>query len=97
MITAAQSLELAEDQLSHKYASWMLQLGDINVLAEQVAKANSDPICASSGCWKSDYAKSMDDKIVQYPNDGLDADVKHTLKHEEAASESTGFVWDPMA
>jgi len=99
MITAAHSLDLAEDQLHHKYASWMLQLDDINTLAEQVQSANakSDPICASSGCWKSDYTKKMEDKIVQYPDDPLDSDVRHTLKHEDAASESIGHVWDPMA
>ena len=64
MIDAKVNLDLAENQLSHKYASWMLQLDDIQNMAEIEGRALSDPICASSGCWKSDYTKKMDDKIV---------------------------------
>jgi len=97
MIDAKTNLDLVENQLNHKYASWMLQLDDIQNMAEIEAQAKSDPICASSGCWKSDYTKKMDDKIVQYPNDPLDSDVRHTLKHEDAASEYYGHTWDPLA
>merc|ERR1711977_471290 len=79
---------MAEDQLSHKYADWMgVQLN-----------AESDPVCASSGCWHSDWFKHQNDKIVQYPDpvaDGYDKDVATTLKNERAASESTGYKWDP--
>ena len=64
MIDAKKNLELAEGMLNHKYASWMIQLDDIQNLAEQEAKAKSDPICPSSGCWKSDYSKKVEDKIV---------------------------------
>jgi len=97
MITAAHSLELAEDQLNHKYASWMVQLDDIQNMAELEAKAKSDPVCGSGGCWKSDYTKKVDDKIVQYPQDGLDSDVKSTLKHEEGAADYYGHhSWAPI-
>ena len=64
MIDAKTNLDLDENQLNHKYASWMLQLDDIQNMAEIEERALSDPICASSGCWKSDYTKKMDDKIV---------------------------------
>ena len=52
-------------------------------------EAHSDPICASSGCWHSDWFKENKEKIAQYPDpeaDGLSEDVKTTLAHEKAAS-----------
>ena len=64
MIDAAKNLDIVEGQLNHKYASWMLQLDDIQNMAEIEVQAKSDPICSSAGCWKSDYTKKMDDKIV---------------------------------
>ena len=51
-----------------------------------LTQKKSDPVCGSGGCWKSDYSKKIEAGIVQYPDpdaQGLDSDVKTTLKHEE--------------
>merc|ERR1712127_10515 len=90
MIDAKTNLDLVENKMGHKYAEWMGLQTD----------AESDPICASSGCWHSDWFKANQDKIAQYPNpeaDGLSEDVKTTLKNEKAASEAIGYDWDPWA
>lgn len=55
---------------------------------------NSDPICSSAGCPKSEYVKAEEAKVVQYPDPStLDSDVTHTLNHEDAASTALGHVW----
>jgi len=64
------------------------------------AQTTSDPVCASSGCWHSDWFKNSQDKIEQYPNpeaDGLDEETKITLANEKAASASLNVDWDPWA
>jgi len=88
MTDAATNLDLVEGQMGHKYAEWMGLQTDVV----------SDPICASSGCWHSDWFKKNQEKVTQYPNpeaDGLSEDVKTTLKHERAAGEALGVDWDP--
>jgi len=99
MTDAKVNLDLVENKMGHKYAEWMgLQTDDVHQsLAEIVSQAKSDPICSSAGCWKSDYTKKMDDKIVQYPDDGLDSDVRGSLKHADNAEEYYGHTWDPWA
>jgi hypothetical protein len=90
MTDAAVNLDLVENKMGKKYAEWMGLQTDVS----------SDPICASSGCWHSDWFKASQDKIVGYPNpeaDGLSADVKTTLANEQAASEAIGYDWDPWA
>jgi len=90
MIDAKVNLDLVENQLNHKYADWMGVQTD----------AMSDPVCASSGCWHSDWFKANKESIAQYPNpeaDGLSEDVKITLANEAAASKSIGYDWDPWA
>lgn len=92
MISAAHSLDLAEDITGKKYAAWMGVQTDADI------NEGSDPVCSSSGCWHSDYFKHQEDKIIQYPDpvaDGYDKDVATTLKHEKEASASTGLTWDP--
>jgi len=70
MVTSAHSLELTEDKMNHKYADWM------NLQTE------SDPVCASSGCWHSEFFKHMNDKIIAYPDpvaDGFDEEVSASI------------------
>jgi len=58
----------------------------------------SDPICASSGCPKSEYTEEEEDKIVQYPSpteQGLDHDIKVTHANEANASKDLGHNWIP--
>jgi len=97
MVTSANSLEMSEDRLNHKYADWMkLQTGAENINLNQ---EKSDPVCSSAGCWKSSYTKHMEDKIVQYPDpeaQGLDSDIKHTLHHEDLTSDYYGHNWDVL-
>merc|ERR1712127_276044 len=90
MTDAKVNLDLVENKMGHKYAEWMGLQTDVE----------SDPICASSGCWHSDWFKANQAKIQQYPNpeaDGLSEDVKTTLANEKAASEAIGYDWDPWA
>ena len=90
MTDAKVNLDLVENKMHHKYAEWMGLQTDVE----------SDPICASSGCWHSDWFKANQAKIEQYPNpeaDGLSEDVKTTLANEKAASEAIGYDWDPWA
>ena len=87
IVVSQNNLKTAETTLNHEYDVLNVQL-------------NSDPICSSAGCWKSDYTKKEEDKIIQYPDpaaQGLDSDIKHTLKHEENASASIGHEWNPLA
>jgi len=87
MIHTAKHLGAAEVSNKHK---WVIE--DVQLDAE------SDPICSSAGCWKSEYTKARDEKIVQYPDpdeQGLDSDVKHTLGHEADASVKLKHTWNP--
>jgi hypothetical protein len=62
----------------------------------QLSQLNSDPICSSAGCWKSNYSKKVEERIVQYPDpaaQGLDSDIRDTMNHEQAASTQYGKVW----
>jgi hypothetical protein len=91
MVITAKNLADSQTNLGHKWVIDDVQLGS------QV-NANSDPICASSGCPKSEYTEAEEAKIVQYPDpdaQGLDHDVKLTLAHEGAASDRLGHVWHP--
>jgi hypothetical protein len=69
-------LDLSEGNLKHKWVIEDVQLD-----------SSSDPHCSSSGeCWKSDFTKKMEAKIVQYPDpdaQGLDEDVINTLNHHD--------------
>ena len=90
MTDAKVNLDLVEGKMNHKYAEWMGLQTDLE----------SDPVCASSGCWHSDWFKANQAKIEQYPNpeaDGLSEDVKTTLANEAAASSALGVDWDPWA
>jgi len=63
---------------------------DVTELVQQ----KSDPICSSVGCPKSKAEQEAQSKIIQYPVDvPLDADVRHTIKHEEMASDELGHSW----
>jgi len=88
MRNTAGSIEQIEDRENHKFEPW------------NFVQTESDPVCASSGCWHSAWFKHQQDKIVGYPDpmaDGFDSDVSTTLKNEAAASASTGHTWDPWA
>jgi hypothetical protein len=74
-ITDTQShLGYAEGQRKHKWEIEDLQLAN-------------DPQCSSSGeCWRSKFSKTLEAKIVQYPDpeaQGLDSDVLDTLNHHD--------------
>ena len=90
IVTTDKNLDDAEKNLGHHW-ELAVQLGSsIN--------HKSDPICASSGCPKSDYTEEEEAKIVQYPDpyaQGLDSDILHTHKHERDASQALQHVWIP--
>lgn len=52
-------LGIAEGIRQHKWNIANVQLD---------AELASDPICPSSGCWKSEYTKEVEKSIVQYPD-----------------------------
>merc|ERR1712147_611322 len=82
MISTAKHLGDAENSLGHK---WVID--DLQINSD--VKTNSDPICGSLGCEKSQWTKDEEAKIVQYPDpyaQGLAADIRHTLQHEGDAS-----------
>merc|ERR1712146_285288 len=84
-ITSTQAhLGATETKLQHKWVIEDVQLDE-----------QSDPICSSAGCWKSEYTKQADEKIVQYPDPSdLDEDVDNTLAHETLASKKVGHTWN---
>ena len=84
VITTQKNLKNSEVRLGHTY---------------QLAELESDPACSSAGCWKSEYTKKREDKIVQYPDpkvDGLDHDVIVTLNNEKNASGALQHNWNPL-
>jgi len=90
IITTNKNLADTEKNLGHHWA--------LAVQLDSDVKTKSDPICASSGCPKSEYTEAEEAKIVQYPDpyaQGLDADILHTHAHEAAASDRLGHVWIP--
>ena len=83
MKNTAGHLGLSEGMNKHK---WVIE--DVQL--------DSDPICSSAGCWKSEFTKQMDAKVVQYPDpeaQGLDSDVQHTIDHEQLASGLLSHKW----
>ena len=57
----------------------------------------SDPICSSAGCDMSTGAKKAKDAVVHYPNpeeQGLDSDIKHSIKSEADTSTKLGHSWN---
>ena len=90
IITTNKNLADTEKNLGHHWA--------LAVQLDSDVKQKSDPICASSGCPKSEYTEAEEAKIVQYPDpyaQGLDSDILHTHTHEAAASSRLGHVWIP--
>jgi hypothetical protein len=93
MITTAKNLQDSQTKLGHK---WVIEEESSYKPNYIQLESKSDPICSSSGCEKSKYTEEEEAKIVQYPDPSLlDSDIRHTLKHEGAASVSRGHVWIP--
>lgn len=85
MKSTASHLGLAEGIRKHK---WNIE--DVQLDAELA----SDPICPSSGCWKSDWTKEQEAAIVHYPDpdeQGLDGDILDSQENEKLAG---NFVVD---
>jgi hypothetical protein len=90
IITTNKNLADSEKNLNHHWALAVQLDSNIN--------GRSDPICASSGCPKSEYTEEEEDKIVQYPDpnaQGLDHDIKVTHANEANASQTLGHKWIP--
>ena len=80
ILSTNKNLADSERRLRHH---WALA---VQLEAESNINGKSDPICASSGCWESEYTKEEKDKIVQYPSpsaQGLDSDIKITHSNED--------------
>ena len=87
MISTAKHLTNAEASLKHKWVIADVQLNEENM---------SDPICGSGiGCYKSKWTKDEEAKIVQYPHDPIENNIKITLANEKSASQRLQHVWNP--
>ena len=90
MIATNKNLADSEKNLGHHW--------ELAVQLDADIRGKSDPICASSGCPKSEYTEAEEAKIVQYPDphaQGLDSDIINTHTHEAAASDRLGHNWIP--